>query len=86
MDFYFYYTLLGNDITSESFQNVVTPSFEPERASVRIRSSEKILRAYLSKQPSLEVTSGGTSGNVQKAKMLCKLAVLLYSEMTLVSQ
>lgn len=55
MDFYFYYTLLGNDITSESFQNVVTPSFEPERASVRIRSSEKILRAYLSKQPSLEI-------------------------------
>lgn len=56
MDFFFYYALLGNDITSEPFQNVVTPSFEPERASLRIRSSEKVLRAYLSLQPSLEVT------------------------------
>ncbi|XP_041957044.1 centrosomal protein of 120 kDa isoform X2 [Alosa sapidissima] len=55
VDFFFYYTLLGNDITSEPFQNVMSPSFEPERASVRIRSSEKILRAYLSQQPSLEI-------------------------------
>ncbi|KAL2092860.1 hypothetical protein ACEWY4_012658 [Coilia grayii] len=54
-DFFFYYTLLGNDITSEPFQNVVTPSFEPERASVRIRSSEKIVRTYLSQQPNLEI-------------------------------
>ncbi|XP_063049920.1 centrosomal protein of 120 kDa-like, partial [Engraulis encrasicolus] len=54
-DFFFYYTLFGNDITSEPFQNVVTPSFEPERASVRIRSNEKVLRTYLSQQPNLEI-------------------------------
>uniref|UniRef100_A0A673HLT8 Centrosomal protein 120 n=1 Tax=Sinocyclocheilus rhinocerous TaxID=307959 RepID=A0A673HLT8_9TELE len=37
-EFFFYYTLLGNDVTSEPFQNLLSPNFEPERASVRIRS------------------------------------------------
>uniref|UniRef100_A0A3P8XQD0 Centrosomal protein of 120 kDa n=1 Tax=Esox lucius TaxID=8010 RepID=A0A3P8XQD0_ESOLU len=54
-DFFFYYALLGNDITSEPFQNLMSPSFEPERASVRIRSSDPVLRAFLSQQPSLQV-------------------------------
>ncbi|KAJ7993772.1 hypothetical protein DPEC_G00258170 [Dallia pectoralis] len=54
-DFFFYYTLLGNDITSEPFQNLMSPSFEPERASVRIRSSDPVIRAFLSQQPSLQV-------------------------------
>lgn len=54
-DFFFYYSLLGNDITSEPFQNLLSPSFEPERASVRIRSSKKVLRDFLSQQPPLQV-------------------------------
>ncbi|KAK6313551.1 hypothetical protein J4Q44_G00168980 [Coregonus suidteri] len=54
-EFFFYYTLLGNDITSEPFQNLMSPSFEPERASVRIRSSDPVLLAFLSLQPSLQV-------------------------------
>uniref|UniRef100_A0A4W5R5F5 Centrosomal protein of 120 kDa n=1 Tax=Hucho hucho TaxID=62062 RepID=A0A4W5R5F5_9TELE len=54
-EFFFYYTLLGNDITSEPFQNLISPSFEPERASVRIRSSDTVLLAFLSLQPSLQV-------------------------------
>nr|XP_046202483.1 centrosomal protein of 120 kDa isoform X2 [Oncorhynchus gorbuscha] len=54
-EFFFYYTLLGNDITSEPFQNLISPSFEPERASVRIRSSDPVLLAFLSLQPSLQV-------------------------------
>ncbi|KAL0978922.1 hypothetical protein UPYG_G00177850 [Umbra pygmaea] len=54
-DFFFYYALLGNDITSESFQNLMSPSFEPERASVRIRSSDPVLRAFLDQQPSLQI-------------------------------
>uniref|UniRef100_A0A8D0D212 Centrosomal protein 120 n=1 Tax=Sander lucioperca TaxID=283035 RepID=A0A8D0D212_SANLU len=41
--FFFYYSLLGNDITSEPFHNLLSPDFEPERASVRIRSSKQIL-------------------------------------------
>ncbi|XP_072243359.1 centrosomal protein of 120 kDa [Leuresthes tenuis] len=53
--FFFYYSLLGNDITSEPFHNLLSPDFEPERASVRIRSSKQILQAFLSQQPSLEI-------------------------------
>lgn len=54
-EFYFYYSLLGNDITSEPFHNLLSPDFEPERASVRIRSSKRVLHTFLSQQPSLQV-------------------------------
>ncbi|XP_067270694.1 centrosomal protein of 120 kDa isoform X2 [Pseudorasbora parva] len=54
-EFFFYYTLLGNDVTSEPFQNLISPNFEPERASVRIRSSERILRLFLGQQPALQI-------------------------------
>uniref|UniRef100_A0A3Q1JN78 C2 domain-containing protein n=1 Tax=Anabas testudineus TaxID=64144 RepID=A0A3Q1JN78_ANATE len=54
-EFFFYYSLLGNDITSEPFHNLLSPDFEPERASVRIRSSKKILQTFLSQQPSLQI-------------------------------
>lgn len=54
-EFFFYYSLLSNDITSEPFHNLLSPDFEPERASVRIRSSKQILQTFLSQQPSLQV-------------------------------
>ncbi|XP_045890052.1 centrosomal protein of 120 kDa-like [Micropterus dolomieu] len=54
-EFFFYYSLLGNDITSEPFHNLLSPDFEPERASVRIRSSKQVLQAFLSQQPSLQI-------------------------------
>lgn len=54
-DFSFYYNLLGNDVTSEPFQNLLSPNFEPERASVRIRSSDRVLRLFLSQQPSIRI-------------------------------
>nr|XP_046241768.1 centrosomal protein of 120 kDa [Scatophagus argus] len=54
-EFFFYYSLLGNDITSEPFHNLLSPDFEPERASVRIRSSMRILQTFLSQQPSLQI-------------------------------
>ncbi|TNN44259.1 Centrosomal protein [Liparis tanakae] len=53
--FFFYYSLLGNDITSEPFASLLRPDFEPERASVRIRSSKKVLQSFLSQQPSLQI-------------------------------
>uniref|UniRef100_A0A3P9J054 Centrosomal protein 120 n=1 Tax=Oryzias latipes TaxID=8090 RepID=A0A3P9J054_ORYLA len=53
--FFFYYSLLGNDITSEPFHNLLSPDSEPERASVRIRSSKQILQAFLCQQPSIQV-------------------------------
>ncbi|XP_028269192.1 centrosomal protein of 120 kDa isoform X2 [Parambassis ranga] len=54
-EFFFYYSLLGNDITSEPFHSLLSPDFEPERASVRIRSSKPVLQAFLSQQPSLQI-------------------------------
>ncbi|KAM3868426.1 centrosomal protein of 120 kDa [Diretmus argenteus] len=53
--FFFYYALLGNDITSEPFYNLLSPAFEPERASVRIRSSKQVLQTFLAQQPSLQI-------------------------------
>ena len=55
-EFFFYYSLLGNDITSAPFLNLLSPSFQPERASVRIRSTKQVLVSYLGQQPALQVT------------------------------
>ncbi|CAH2296100.1 centrosomal of 120 kDa isoform X1 [Pelobates cultripes] len=54
-DFFFYYSLLGNDVTNEPFTDLINPNFEPERASVRIRSSLEVLTMYLSVQPNLQI-------------------------------
>ncbi|XP_036884685.1 centrosomal protein of 120 kDa isoform X2 [Sturnira hondurensis] len=53
-EFFFYYSLLGNDVTNEPFNDLINPNFEPERASVRIRSSVEILRVYLALQSKLQ--------------------------------
>ena len=54
-EFFFYYSLLGNDVTNESFNDLVNPNFAAERASVRIRSSTEALRDFFASQPGLEV-------------------------------
>ncbi|XP_075035209.1 centrosomal protein of 120 kDa isoform X2 [Mixophyes fleayi] len=54
-EFFFYYSLLGNDVTNEHFTDLINPDFEPERASVRIRSSTEVLCMYLSVQPKLQI-------------------------------
>ncbi|KAI5272763.1 hypothetical protein MUG91_G151n15 [Manis pentadactyla] len=54
LEFFFYYCLLGNDVTNEPFNDLINPDFEPERASVRIRSSIEILRVYLALQSKLQ--------------------------------
>ncbi|KAL7828446.1 hypothetical protein SRHO_G00320800 [Serrasalmus rhombeus] len=54
-EFFFFYCLLDNDVTSEPFQNLISPNFEPERASVRIRSNDKLLRAFFSQQQNLQI-------------------------------
>ncbi|KAM3937125.1 centrosomal protein of 120 kDa [Leptodactylus fuscus] len=54
-EFFFYYSLLGNDVTNEPFTDLINPDFEPERASVRIRSSTEVLCMYLSVQPKLQI-------------------------------
>ncbi|KAM9329390.1 centrosomal protein of 120 kDa [Gastrophryne carolinensis] len=54
-EFFFYYSLLGNDVTNEPFTDLINPDFEPERASVRIKSSTEVLCLYLSVQPKLQI-------------------------------
>ncbi|XP_056659932.1 centrosomal protein of 120 kDa isoform X2 [Monodelphis domestica] len=54
-EFFFYYSLLGNDVTNEPFSDLMNPDFEPERASVRIRSSIEVLRIYLSFHSKLQI-------------------------------
>ncbi|KAL8203468.1 UNVERIFIED_CONTAM: hypothetical protein K2H54_055030 [Gekko kuhli] len=54
-EFFFYYSLLGNDVTNEPFTDLINPNFEPERASVRIRSSTEVLRAYFLTHSKLQI-------------------------------
>ncbi|CAF1216031.1 unnamed protein product [Adineta steineri] len=44
--YFFYYTLFGNKIITEKFHDLIQPEFNPERASVRIRTSIQLLRSY----------------------------------------
>ncbi|KAK3743125.1 hypothetical protein RRG08_063983 [Elysia crispata] len=53
--FFFYYSLLGNDVTNEPFFDLVHPNFPAERASVKVRSSVDALRSFLSHQPGLQI-------------------------------
>ncbi|NXB19542.1 CE120 protein, partial [Rhagologus leucostigma] len=54
-EFFFYYSLLGNDVTNEPFTDLINPNFEPERASVRIRSTVEVLHVYLCAQSKLQI-------------------------------
>ncbi|NXJ98910.1 CE120 protein, partial [Corythaixoides concolor] len=54
-EFFFYYSLLGNDVTNEPFTDLINPNFEPERASVRIRSTANVLQVYLCAQSKLQI-------------------------------
>ncbi|NXC64668.1 CE120 protein, partial [Aleadryas rufinucha] len=54
-EFFFYYSLLGNDVTNEPFTDLINPNFEPERASVRIRSTVEVLHLYLCAQSKLQI-------------------------------
>lgn len=57
---YFYYNLLGNDITSESFlSSTNSPSFRPECASIRVKSSRELLSLLLVSQEELKVKTAG---------------------------
>ncbi|XP_010076886.1 PREDICTED: centrosomal protein of 120 kDa, partial [Pterocles gutturalis] len=54
-EFFFYYSLLGNDVTNEPFTDLINPNFEPERASVRIRSAADVLQVYFCAQSKLQI-------------------------------
>ncbi|XP_078253137.1 centrosomal protein of 120 kDa [Rhinoraja longicauda] len=54
-EFFFYYSLLGNDVTNDPFTDLINPNFAPERASVKIRSQTEILRLFLASQSNLQI-------------------------------
>ncbi|XP_064619737.1 centrosomal protein of 120 kDa-like isoform X2 [Lineus longissimus] len=53
--YFFYYSLLGNDITNETFFDLLNPNFPPERASVKVKSNSDFLRAFFEQQPGIQV-------------------------------
>ncbi|MCJ8735046.1 hypothetical protein PDJAM_G00242260 [Pangasius djambal] len=83
-EFFFFYTLLGNDVTSEPFQNLISPNFEPERASVRIRSNDKVLRVFFSQQQNLQIHL--CCGNQSLGSTEVSLAALMKNSVDLVKQ
>lgn len=56
--YFFYFSLLGNDVTNETFHDLIHPNFPAERASVKIRSNVDTLRAFFSCQPGIQVELG----------------------------
>ncbi|KAL3867406.1 hypothetical protein ACJMK2_044608 [Sinanodonta woodiana] len=53
--YFFYYSLIGNDVTNEVFHDLIEPHFPAERASVRIRTSVEALRIFMTNQPGLKI-------------------------------
>ncbi|KAK3728976.1 hypothetical protein QZH41_008720, partial [Actinostola sp. cb2023] len=53
--FYFYYSFLGNDVSNAAFHDLLQPNFPPERATVRIKSTLTILKAFFGTHNGLEV-------------------------------
>jgi len=54
--FYFYYSLLDNDVTNETFYELMAPSIPTERASVRIHTTIERLDGYLKRKKNLQVS------------------------------
>ncbi|XP_072167359.1 centrosomal protein of 120 kDa-like [Diadema setosum] len=53
--FFFFYSLLGNHVTNDSFRDILNPVFPAERASVRIKSSVDTLRVFFQREPLLQI-------------------------------
>ena len=53
--FFFYYTLFGSDITNDPFNDLINPTYTPERATVRVRSTVSMLKIYFSQNSELNV-------------------------------
>ncbi|XP_022245188.1 centrosomal protein of 120 kDa-like isoform X2 [Limulus polyphemus] len=71
--YHFYYSLLGNDVRTESFTNLDNPEFPAERASVRIRSNFETLSEFFKIHPPLklflccgDVLAGSAEVNLQQ--------------------
>jgi len=59
--YYFYYSLLGNDITNSAFYSLISPNFRPERASIKIKSDQSTLNAFLASLADIKVSISVTT-------------------------
>jgi len=55
MPYFFYYSLLGNDTTTHTFDDLLNPHFYPQHASVRLLCKPDIIRQFLGVQKPLQV-------------------------------
>ncbi|XP_014671524.1 PREDICTED: centrosomal protein of 120 kDa-like isoform X2 [Priapulus caudatus] len=53
--FFFYYTLLGNNVMSDAFADLLDPTFPAERSSVRVSSNLATLAAFLHNGTPLQI-------------------------------
>lgn len=67
--YFFYFSLLGNDVTNETFHDLINPNFPAERASVKIRSNVDTLRAFFSCQPGIQVDLSTADIDVMKGRL-----------------
>jgi len=57
MPYFFYYSLLGNDVTTCTFDDLLNPNFQPQQASVRLSCKQDVIRQFLAMQKPLQVCS-----------------------------
>lgn len=53
--FYFYYSFLGNEITTQKFYNLSQPNFPAERVSIRLKASPADLQTFMAESGKLIV-------------------------------
>jgi len=79
--FYFYYSLLSNDVTNEVFHDLLQPNFPAERASVRINSTLEQLKVFFAQHAGLEIHL--CSGDQSLGKAIASFQGLLSEQETL---
>jgi len=55
MPYFFYYSLLGSDVTTSTFDDLLSPHFCPQQASVRLSCKPDVIRQFLGVQKPLQV-------------------------------
>ena len=56
MPYFFYYSLLGRDVTTCTFEDLLNPLFHPQQASVRLSCKPDVVRQFLVVQKPLQVS------------------------------
>lgn len=76
--YFFYYSLFGNDVTSEPFSDLVEPNFAAERSSVRLRSTLVTLKEFFDSEAPLQVCMKQESCQQSIDAFLGQVVFILY--------